>query len=98
MAPARQGDRRGRDVLHRARARERADRLLKPGHFPAPAADVGVGGAQLSAHLARRHAERQQPVGIELDPDLAIHAADALHLTDATQALQRARRHVVDEP
>ena len=43
-------------------------------------------------------AERQQPVGIEQDADLAIDAAVALDAADALQALQLALDDVVDMP
>ena len=98
LAPARQRDRRCREVRDRCGAGERADRLLLARDLAAPAGEIDVVGPQLLVDRRRGDAERQQPVGIERDADLAVDAADARHCADALHALQRARHGVVDEP
>ena len=72
----------------RARAGQRADRLLLAADLAAAAGEIDVGGAELAVDVGRRDAERQQPVGIERDADLAVDAAVALDAADALQALQ----------
>ena len=80
------------------RAAERADRLVAVAELAAAAGHVDIGGAQRAVDVAGGDAERVQPVGIELDLDLARHAAIAVDAGDALQALQLADDRVVDEP
>ena len=54
------------------RAAERADRLVTAGEIGAAAGQIDVCGAQRAVDVAGRGAQRIQPVGIELDPDLAV--------------------------
>ena len=64
----------------------------------AAAGQVDIGGAQRAVDVAGGDAERVQPVRVELDLDLARHAAIAVDAGDALQALQLADDRVVDEP
>ena len=64
----------------------------------AAAGHVDIGRAQRAVDVAGGGAERIQPVGVELDLDLARHAAVAVDAGDALQALQLADDRVVDEP
>ena len=85
-------------LLDAACAGERADRLLLAADLAAAAAEIDVGRAHLAVDLGGGDAERQQPVGIEQDADLAVDAAVALDPADALEALQLALDHVVDVP
>ena len=64
----------------------------------AAAGHVDIGRAQRAVDVGGRDAERVQPVGLELDLDLARDAAIAVDARDALQALQLADDRVVDEP
>ena len=79
-------------------AAQRADRLVAAGELAAAAGQVDIGRAQRAVDVGGGDAERVQPVGIELDLDLARHAAVAVDARDALQALQLADDRVVDEP
>ena len=98
LAPARQSDRQRREIFELSRARERADRLLLARELAAPAAEIDVVGAHLLVDGRRGDAQRQQLLGVERDPDLAVDAAEPLDLADAADALQIARDRIVDEP
>ena len=98
FAPARQRDRGGCEPLHGRRACKGTDGLFGAANFAPAAGEIGIRRAELLVHLARRDAEREQPVGIERDPDFALQAADAGHLRHPSHALELARDCVVDEP
>ena len=98
MATAGQQDLGVGQFLDSAGAGQRADRLLLAADLAAAAAEIDVGGAHLVVDLGRGDAEGEQPVGIELDADLAVDAAVALDAADALEALQLALDHVVDVP
>ena len=73
----------GGECLHSARAGQHANRLLLAADFTAPRTKIVVCRAHLPVHFCSRDAERQQPVGIEFDADLALDAAISLDLADA---------------
>ena len=98
LAPARQRDRQRGEIGDRTGAGERADRLLLARDLAAAAAEIDVVGAHLLVDGRGGDAEREQFFGIERDADLAIDAAEALDLADASNALQVTRDRVVDEP
>ncbi len=98
LAAAGQRDRQRREIGDAVRAGERADRLLLAGDLAAAAAEIDVVGADLLVDRRGGDAEREQLLRIERDADLAVDAAEALHLADAVDALQVARDRVVDEP
>src|SRR5262249_11353740 len=98
LAAARQDDAGGGKVGDGLLAGERANGLLAPGDLAAAAGQIDVGGSQLLVDVAGGDAEREQPVGIERDADLAVDAADALDLRYAFHSLQGAHHHIVDEP
>ena len=85
-------------VGERLGAAQRADRLVAAAEIGAAAGQVDIGRAQRAVDVAGGDAERVQPVGVELDLDLARHAAIAVDAGDALQALQLADDGVVDEP
>ncbi len=82
----------------RARPAQHADRLLAAPELGPPAGRIEVEVAQLVVDLDGGDAERLHARGIELDADLAIDAAAALHLRDALNAEQPFRDRIIDEP
>ena len=98
LAPAGERDRQRREIGDASRSRKGADRLFLAGDFAPSAAEIDVVGAHLLVDGRRGDAERKQLLGIERDPDLAVDAAEPLHLADAVDALQIAGDRIVDEP
>ena len=98
LAAARQRDFERFEIGDLLGAAERADRLVALAEIAAAAGQVDIDEAQRAVDVAGRDAERGQPVGIDLDLDLARHAAIAVDAGDALQALQLADHRVVDEP
>ena len=98
LAAARQHDLGLGEILHPPGACERADRLLLAADLAAAAAEIDVGRAHLWVDVGGGDAERQQPVGVELDADFAVDAAVALDPADALQSLQLPLDHVIDVP
>ena len=86
------------EIGNRLGAAQRADRLVAAAEIGAAAGHVDVGRTQRPVDVAGGGAERVQPVGVELDLDLARHAAIAVDAGDALQALQLADDRIVDEP
>ena len=98
LAAGRQAYHRAGEFVQRSRAGERADRLIVLADLGAAAGEIDIRAAQAAADVEGGEADGLQPVGIERDENLALHAADALDLGDAAHALQSALDHVVDEP
>ena len=97
-AAARQGDQGLAQLLDRAGRAEGADGALGARHGDASAGQVGVDAGQGLADRGRRHAVGGQTVGIQLDPDLAVHAALTVDLAHAGHGQQFAADRVVDVP
>jgi hypothetical protein len=72
--------------------------LLTAAELRAAARGVEIELAQLLIHLDRRDAERLHARRIELDADLAVDAATALHLRNACDRQQPLGDRAVDEP
>ena len=81
-----------------ARPAEHADRLLAATELRPPAGRIEVEVAQLVVDLNGRDAECLHARRIELDADLAVDAATALHLRDTGNAEQPLGDRVIDEP
>ncbi len=94
----RQGDGRRGKVLDRARIAKRADRLFARAQFRTARAEVGVRRRQLRADRLRGDAETVEFHRVELDADLALGPAIAIHAAYARLALQRTGDRVVHEP
>ncbi len=84
-APAPRDDLRVREILRRFGAAQHPDRLLAAPDLGAAARGIEIQRAQLLVHLDRGEAESLQARRIELDADLAAHAAAARHLRDARE-------------
>src|SRR5205814_467771 len=98
MASAGQGDLAGAEGGGGARAAEHADRLLAAAELRAAAGGIEVQRAQLLVDLGGGDAERLHARRVELDADLAVDPAAALHLRDAGHLQQPLGDGVVDEP
>jgi len=74
-----QRDRHARELVGRSDGGDRAHRLLGAADVGSTARRVLLDAPQLPRDVGRRRADRQHPVRIELDRDLARHAAHARH-------------------
>jgi len=97
-APPGQGDLASAEGGRGARAAEHADGLLAAAELRAAAGRVQVQRAQLLVDLDGGDAERLHARRVELDADLAVDPAAALHLRDAGHLQQPLGDGVVDEP
>ncbi len=98
LASARDRDRGRGQPRDRARACERANGLLRAPDFATAACEVGIRGEKLMVDFPCRDAEREEPLGIERNANLALHPADSRNLGDPAHTLKLASHRVVDEP
>ena len=98
IAGTRQRDLRVTERKRGARTAQHADGLLAAAHLRAAAGRIQVQRRQLLVHVHGRDAQRLHARGIQLDADLAIHAAAATHLRNAGNGQQALGDGVVHEP
>ena len=98
LAARRQRDPRRREIGNRLGAGEGADGLVASANLGAPTGEIHVTPAKLAADIERRQADRLEPNRIEPDPDLALHASDAIDPRDPANSLQCPYDHVIHEP
>ena len=86
------------NLLDRDRGAENAQRLFATAYLDAPTRRIQTGDRQRLVHVVGGQSLRGQPLGIDHDVDLAVHAAHAADLRNAGCGLQRAGNGVFDEP
>ena len=82
-AAVRQRDRQPGEVVDRGDGAGGADGLLEAADASLAARVLGLDAPQLPGDVARGGAERGHSIRIEIDANLAIHAADPAHAPDA---------------
>ena len=87
--PSLQRDVDARQFGRRLHGRDRADRLLGAADVGAPARRIALHLAQLARDLGGGDVQRLQPRRVELDADLAVHAADPRDRADAGHGEQQ---------
>ncbi len=97
-APIGEHDRQRGQLLRRRDGAGRAHILFEAADAGLAAGILRLDASQLPRDIACGGAERGHAIGIEVDADLARHAADALHAADAFDRGQLAHHRQVDEP
>ncbi len=94
----RQQDRQRSQILDRLGSRDGAHTLFLVADARLPSRQLDLDALQLTGNVASSRAKRVESIGIEVDANLPVDAADALHRAHSFDRAELAIHREVDEP